>query len=375
MGSVSAINTTSIETQSRGNILYVGGSGGGNYTRIQDAIDNASDGDTVFVYNDSSPYYENLIVDKSISLIGEDRDTTVINPEWSDTIIYVSSDNVVVEKFTIQDGFTGIDLDGSNCVINNCNIRNNDMWGIILRTHNTASNNTINNNGFGGINEGGNNHIISNTIKFNTEFGIGVSSNTIIENNLFIANGEDYPNSSLACDIFLVGNNASIIQNTFDNKAIRNMSSAIKSEQICKNNIISENKFFNYTYNVIQINKGQYNIISNNTFQYNKEATILLWECLGNRIQNNLFVDNDNGIGLVFTFRTNINKNTFINNTNNAGFGLSFFNTWEGNFWDEPRTQPYPIFGGLNLGIIFTIPWVNFDWHPAQEPYNIGETV
>ena len=35
---------------SRGNTLYVGGSGPGNYTKIQDAIDNTSDGDTVFVY-------------------------------------------------------------------------------------------------------------------------------------------------------------------------------------------------------------------------------------------------------------------------------------------------------------------------------------
>ena len=49
-----------------GNTLYVGGSGPNNYTKIQDAIDNASDLDTVFVYDDSSPYYENVVVDKSI---------------------------------------------------------------------------------------------------------------------------------------------------------------------------------------------------------------------------------------------------------------------------------------------------------------------
>ncbi|MBP1662308.1 MAG: hypothetical protein H6P94_557, partial [Thermoplasmatales archaeon] len=34
---------------SSGTWLYVGGSGPGNYTKIQDAIDNASDGDTIFV--------------------------------------------------------------------------------------------------------------------------------------------------------------------------------------------------------------------------------------------------------------------------------------------------------------------------------------
>jgi hypothetical protein len=39
-----------------GNILYVGGSGPENYTRIQDAVDNASDGDTVFGGNYWSDY-------------------------------------------------------------------------------------------------------------------------------------------------------------------------------------------------------------------------------------------------------------------------------------------------------------------------------
>ncbi len=58
-----------INPSSKGNILYVGGSGPGNYTKIQDAIDNARYGDTVFVYDYSSPYYENLVIHKSINLI------------------------------------------------------------------------------------------------------------------------------------------------------------------------------------------------------------------------------------------------------------------------------------------------------------------
>ena len=63
----------------RGNTLYVGGIGPGNYTTIQNAIDNASDGDTVFVYAYSSPYYENVLVNRSINLIGEDKNTTIID--------------------------------------------------------------------------------------------------------------------------------------------------------------------------------------------------------------------------------------------------------------------------------------------------------
>ncbi|UCD14567.1 MAG: right-handed parallel beta-helix repeat-containing protein, partial [Thermoplasmatales archaeon] len=83
--SVSVIPSTSTTVEESSTVSfdskthYVGGNGTGNYTKIQDAIDNASDGDTVFVYNDSSPYYENIVVDKSINLIGEGRDTTVID--------------------------------------------------------------------------------------------------------------------------------------------------------------------------------------------------------------------------------------------------------------------------------------------------------
>ena len=57
----------------KGDTLYVGGNGTGNYSKIQDAINDSSDGDTVYVYDDSSPYYENLIVDKPITLKGENK--------------------------------------------------------------------------------------------------------------------------------------------------------------------------------------------------------------------------------------------------------------------------------------------------------------
>ena len=40
-----AKNTEKPLSASRGNWLYVGGSGPGNYTRIQDAIDASNDGD------------------------------------------------------------------------------------------------------------------------------------------------------------------------------------------------------------------------------------------------------------------------------------------------------------------------------------------
>ncbi|MCX6663941.1 MAG: hypothetical protein NTZ75_06800, partial [Euryarchaeota archaeon] len=78
-------------------ILYVGGLNPGNYSKIQDAIDNASDGDTVFVYDDSAPYYENIAITVSIHLIGENRNTTSI--EGWNNVVSIFVDGVTVSGF------------------------------------------------------------------------------------------------------------------------------------------------------------------------------------------------------------------------------------------------------------------------------------
>ena len=100
-----------------GNILYVGGSGPDNYTKIQDAIDNATDGDTVFVYDDSSPYNDSFSVDKSITLQGENINTTIIHGRCS-----ISSNFVIISGFMFQIWeIPGMNIEGfSNNIIENC---------------------------------------------------------------------------------------------------------------------------------------------------------------------------------------------------------------------------------------------------------------
>ena len=44
---------------------------------------------------------------------------------------------------------------------------------------------------------------------------------------------------------------------------------------------------------------------------------------------------------------------------------------WSENYWGRPRILPKPIFGIMVIGSV-PIPWFNFDWNPAQEPYDIG---
>jgi parallel beta-helix repeat protein len=92
----------SSQPTSRGNWLYVGGSGPGNYTKIQDAINASSDGDTVFVFDESAPYYESLIINKSITLLGEEKTTTILNGSSQiKEVVFITVDHVRLSGFTI----------------------------------------------------------------------------------------------------------------------------------------------------------------------------------------------------------------------------------------------------------------------------------
>ena len=110
-GSVSAINTTPTHIQSRGNTLYVGGTGPGNYTKIQDAINNASIGITIYVY--PGTYEESLTIKvNALSLIGHDRNTTKIDSNKE--AITIKADGCKISQFTITtlwSSYDGIVID------------------------------------------------------------------------------------------------------------------------------------------------------------------------------------------------------------------------------------------------------------------------
>jgi len=86
----------------------VGGTGPHNYSKIQDAINDSENGDTVFVYNDSSPYYENVYInEKVINLVGEDVNTTIIDAGGGDTeqgwtMVVSSSSGFLMRNLTLQ---------------------------------------------------------------------------------------------------------------------------------------------------------------------------------------------------------------------------------------------------------------------------------
>jgi len=109
-------------------ITYVNVNGGSNYTTIQEAIDNAESGDTIYVY--SGTYNENIIITKNIILTGENRETTIIDGQKNDHVIYANGTDLNPIGFFIS-GFTVKNAggEGNDCIalsnINECEISNN----------------------------------------------------------------------------------------------------------------------------------------------------------------------------------------------------------------------------------------------------------
>jgi len=90
--------------------IYVDDDGSADYSMIQDAIDAASSGDTIYVY--SGFYHENLNINKEINLMGENNENTIIDGDNLNDTINIEANNVKISGFKIQHGHAGIQLDG-----------------------------------------------------------------------------------------------------------------------------------------------------------------------------------------------------------------------------------------------------------------------
>jgi parallel beta-helix repeat protein len=278
----------------RGNWLYVGGSGPGNYTTIQSAIDAANPGDTVFVFNGT--YYESLHLEKSLYLQGENRTTTIIDSRRSSYSITIYKGTIVtIRGFTIQNSSKhGINSEAIEIVTIDNIIQKHEYVGICLKNSTKA--------------------IITDNIISQNKRGLCLCwccCNSTISYNMLESNTD--------CAIYIFNSS---------------------------HNRIVKNKMIHNFYNIF-LAYSDYNNISQNS------------------IENCSFCN-------TYFYHANhcsILKNNFINYQICALFSCCR-NTWEGNYWNEPRFLPKPIFGVI--GQYGLIPWVNFDWHPAQKQYVIN---
>ena len=169
-------------------ILYVGGIGHGNYSSIQDAINYSENGTIIHVYN--GIYYENLLINKSITLIGEDKYNTIIDGNGTGTVITIIANNLTVNGFTIQNSslhYTDCFVSGlkiySNYNIISDNIITNNQIGISISGDVCYHYFLLNFTNFTSIN----NTIFDNLITKNSIMGIGIyqsSNSTIYRNNI-----------------------------------------------------------------------------------------------------------------------------------------------------------------------------------------------
>ena len=242
------ISPIGFSVENKDSIIYVSISGAGNFTTIQEGIDAAGSGDTIYVYNGT--YYENIVIDKQIFLLGENKNSTIIDGRVAGNTIKVNADNVVIKGFTIQHSGliypnSGINLSSNYNTIEG-NLITDNFYGMTLyfSSENFIKGNTIQNDDHCGIylSKSSNNTIVNNTIKNHNYNGIGIyysSDNNFISGNNFINNG--------FCGVNIrISSSNNVIQNNFsdNNIGIHLPSGNIEEKNYFSNNNIDIEKEF-----------------------------------------------------------------------------------------------------------------------------------
>jgi len=234
----------------------------GDYPTIQEAVDASADGDIVRISNGFYP--EHVVIMKSISVIGENAKSTIIDGGRTGSVLFIEATNAILEKLTVQYSGNlfedaGITVSYSyQCVITNCEIHDNksgiDLYG--------SGNNKISCNNI---------YTNDNGIQF-SESTLGPSTNNmrnIIEYNTIDSNtnsGITFEHTGAAYH-----HSGTVSHNTISRNS--HGISMIMSEQneICFNEI-SNNIFYGISL-AMCMGGGDGNIIHHNNFLYNNSGS------------------------------------------------------------------------------------------------------
>ncbi len=318
-----------------------------DYRKIQEAVNAANSGDIVLV--SAGTYYEHVRVNKTISLVGQSREATIIDGNRAGDVLYVTADNVKISGFTVQNGGgLGVYL-GCGLVLERCNGNTiyantiaSNVFGVWLEESlgNMITGNRILNNGVGpgflmhgaGIVLGySNSNIINhNYISSNVVGGISLSSsyNNIVNHNTVTKNVEA---------VFLVSSPENIIG---DNIVASN-DGGIEIRYSAKNTI-RRNQIFKNEGGGIGVLESEMNIIRENNVTENKIGIGISHRSPNNTFVGNTISNNLNGIKIHYSNGSVIHHNNFINNTVNAPEDVyPNVNTWDddypsgGNYWSD----------------------------------------
>jgi parallel beta-helix repeat protein len=304
---------------------YVDDSGGKDFTRIQDAIYAASPGDTIYVYNGT--YHENVIVDKALSLIGENKESTIIDGNSLSHVVDLKANSIYVSGFTIQNGVSGILADHTNYHTIENNIVQNSNYGIYLQNsqRNRLNDNLIIYNNYGlHIDDSGSNTLRRNAMNnnyynfyvyllgwlYDFEFVQDIdTSNTVNgkpiywwmhESNRQVPTDAGYvlivgSTNILIKDLELTKNGQGIVLLGTYNSIIENVTlweneRGVSIHGFARYNNIRGNRITNNG-DGITVEESRYNIIERNSIDNNERGIVTVWG-FSNRFYHNNIIDN-----------------------------------------------------------------------------------
>jgi parallel beta-helix repeat protein len=335
---------------SLGNILYVDGGGSGDYTKIQDAIDNASNGDIIRVFD--GIYYEHLVIDVSVDMIGNSSTTTIVDGSGYDmTIFNISSEGVKIINFLIKNSSmpfgVGILIDG----IKDINISHNIFTanGVDLIIYNCA---------------GVDNNIIVSHNSFIE--GKNLSKGIVLESCW--SGIEILKNDFMDKTAGILGHSANDI--TISNNTFSNCYVGIQM-YITYDNNINYNNMIGGTESLIGIyfDGSRRNNIENNSLSHSRFG-IFLENTEKNEIYyNNIISNTEYGIYLENSREDDIRYNNLYNNFKKELFAISSEGWFPWNWWGS-TSGPIGRVTTIDCRISF-FPWAKQEGPPFNNAVSI----
>jgi nitrous oxidase accessory protein len=310
-----------------------------DYTTIQEAINHASEGGKVFVKN--GMYNESLTITKSLSLVGENKGSTIIVGS-ENTACLIQHDSVNVTGFTFRRPSTmrwHYDIHLLN--VKHCSVFENNLessfYGIWLvdASFNNVFNNTASGN-WNGIHLTTSNHnnISNNTITNSHDWGISTegSNYNLMLGNYVASNG----GAGISLDGGKPNTNNLIAQNTITRNGYNGIE--ITSMDSSNNKIVGNSLTANgNTFGIAVLLAWDNNLVMNNYIMGN-QVGIRLDASKNNTIFQNLIENNPQGAILIHRASQNIiYKNNIFNTVNLTGNiqANSWDNSTIGNYWNN----------------------------------------
>jgi len=357
--------------RSEGNLLVVSNDELADFQTIQEAVNAAASGDQIYVK--AGIYFEHVMVNKTVFLIGENPSNTVIDGSNNGDAVTVTADNVSMTQLTLQNGYCGVTATEAHGMICTNNVVKNNIFGIYLRQCSTISfaDNLIEHNQHGiwfvHLRQCymRRNNFMSNSFNFEPEVididyyaleeyvhdidmsnsvdgkpiyyivneqDIEVPSNAgfvaIVNSSQIVAENLNLRNNAMG--VFLVNTNDSLIRNVRVGDSENAGIALTHSER----NLILNNVIDNCSWGIVPWEWTVDNTISNNTLRGNDFFGVVLHgsECIRNRVSDNFFVDNSFGVHLGGDCYYNIvERNLLENNTIGLSTDLNRENTFREN--------------------------------------------